>query len=106
VERELEDMARSMGANRLQLFWHVSIPLARRGLISGILLAFARALGEFGATIMVFGWQPNRITLPISVYTDFEQNQLASATGAVIALSLVSLSLIMAYNASSAGKQE
>jgi molybdate transport system permease protein len=106
VERELEDMARSMGANRVQLFWHVSIPLARRGIISGVLLAFARALGEFGATIMVFGWQPSRITLPISVYADFEQGQLASATAAVIALSLISLWLIMAYNASSAGKQE
>src|SRR4051812_42694873 len=43
VERELEDMARIMGANRLQIFWHVSIPLARRGLLSGLLLAFARS---------------------------------------------------------------
>jgi molybdate transport system permease protein len=106
VERELEDMARSMGANRLQLFWHVSIPLARRGLLSGILLAFARALGEFGATIMVFGWQPHKLTLPISIYADYEQGQLIAATGAVIALSTVSLTLIMAYNASSAGKQD
>lgn len=106
VERELEDMARSLGANRLQMFWHVSIPLARRGLLSGLLLAFARALGEFGATIMVFGWQPKQITLPISIYADFEQNQLASATAAVVALSVVSLALIMAYNASSASRQD
>jgi molybdate transport system permease protein len=58
VAQEMEDQARLMGANRLQLLWHVSIPLARRALASGIVLAFARALGEFGATVMVFGWQP------------------------------------------------
>jgi molybdate transport system permease protein len=106
VERELEDMARVMGANRLQLFWHVSVPLARRGLLAGLVLSFARALGEFGATVMVFGLQPDRLTLPISIYAEFEHGELISATGAVIALSLVSLGLIMAFNASSAGKQE
>jgi molybdate transport system permease protein len=106
VERELEDMARTLGANRLQMFWHVSIPLARRGLISGVMLAFARALGEFGATVMVFGWQPNRLTLPISIYLDYEQDHLFHATAAVIALSVISLGLIMAYNASSASRQE
>lgn len=105
VERELEDIARLFGANRLQTFWHVSVPLARRGLISGLVLAFARALGEFGATVMVFGWQPRRLTLPISIYADYEQGNLSHATGAVIALSALSLGLIMLYNASSAGRQ-
>jgi molybdate transport system permease protein len=106
VERELEDQARSMGANRLQLFWHVSIPLARRGLLSGVVLAFARALGEFGATVMVLGIQPNKLTLPISVYFDFDHGELSAATGTVLALSMVSLGLIMAYNASAASRQE
>lgn len=106
IDREMEDVARLMGANRLQLFWHVSIPLARRGLISGLLLAFARALGEFGATIMVFGWQPNKVTLPISIYSDYEQGHLSHATGAVVVLSLISLGIIMAYNASSVGRQD
>ncbi|HVT89433.1 MAG TPA: molybdate ABC transporter permease subunit [Tepidisphaeraceae bacterium] len=104
VDHDLEDLARCLGASRFQLFWHVSIPLARRGLVSGILLAFARSLGEFGATIMVFGWQPNRITLPISIYADFEQNQLDHAGGAVIALSILSLALVMAYNSSSTSR--
>lgn len=106
IESELEDIARVMGANRLQMFWHVSIPLARRGILSGLILAFARALGEFGATMMVFGWQPDRVTLPISIYRDYEANQLTNATAAVMALSLVSLGLVMAYNASSAGKRD
>lgn len=105
VDRELEDMTRTLGANRLQMFWHVSIPLARRGLASGILLAFARALGEFGATIMVFGWQ-SRLTLPISIYADYERGQTSHATVAVVVLSIVSLSLILFYNASSLSRQE
>lgn len=104
IEHDLEDLARCLGATRWQMFWHVSIPLARRGLLSGILLAFARSIGEFGATIMVFGWQPSRITLPISIYADFEQGNLSNATPAVIALSIVSLALIMAYNSISASK--
>ena len=105
VERELEDIAVLMGANRLQLFWHVSVPLAIRGLSSGLILAFARALGEFGATVMVFGWQPGRLTLPISIYADFEQGEHSHAKAAVVALSFISLSLVMAYNATSAARQ-
>ena len=57
VERELEDVAVLMGAGRFRVFWNVSIPIARRGLISGLILAFARSLGEFGATLMVYGNQ-------------------------------------------------
>lgn len=106
VDRDLEDAARIMGATRLQVFWHVSIPLARRGLVSGLLLAFARALGEFGATMMVFGWQPGRLTLPISIYADYEQGELSHAKAAVVALSLISLSLVLAYNVTLAGKRE
>jgi molybdate transport system permease protein len=106
IERDLEDAARIMGANRLQVFWHVGIPLARRGLVSGLLLAFARALGEFGATMMVFGWQPGRLTLPISIYADYEQGNLPNATGAVVSLSLISLSLVLAYNLTLANKHE
>src|SRR5437667_1319304 len=64
VERELEDVARLMGASPLQIFWHVSLPLARRGILSGTLLAFARSLGEFGATVMVLGVSPGRPTPP------------------------------------------
>jgi molybdate transport system permease protein len=106
VEREFEDTARVLGAGSLQLFWHVSLPMARRGILSGIILAFARALGEFGATVMVFGWQPDRVTLPISVYSDYEQGNLAHATSAVIALITLSLVLIALYNRSTLGRQE
>ena len=106
VEKEMEDVATLMGAGRLATFWHVSLPLARRGIAAGLILAFARSLGEFGATAMVLGIQPDRLTLPISVWVDYEQGDLAHAAAAVAALTAVSLALVMAYNASSASRQE
>lgn len=106
VDRELEDSARLMGAGRWQTFWQLSLPLARRGIYSGLLLSFARAIGEFGATVMVLGIQPGRITLPVSIYTDFEQGDLDHARFAVRALALLSLALVMAYNRSAVSVQE
>jgi molybdate ABC transporter permease protein/molybdenum ABC transporter molybdate-binding protein len=100
VDREMEDVARVMGANLLQTFWHVSLPIARRGIASGMLLAFARALGEFGATVMVLGDRPHRRTLPISIYNDYVSGDLAHAAPAVITLSAISLAVVLLYNRS------
>lgn len=93
VDRELEEIAKLMGASALQTFWHVSLPLARRGIFSGLLLTFARSLGEFGATVMVLGAFADRQTLPIFIY-----NEPARAAAAVWALTAVSLVLILLYN--------
>ncbi|CAN5437505.1 molybdate ABC transporter permease subunit [soil metagenome] len=98
VEPEYEEIARLFGAGRLQTFWHVNLPLARRGIASGLLLAFARALGEFGATVMVFGSQEGRQTLPISIYQDFVGLDLSHAAPAVVLLSAISLAVMIAYN--------
>jgi len=106
VPREFEDIARTFGASLRQIFWHVSLPWARRGLISGLILAFARALGEFGATVMVFGWQPRRQTLPILIYARYEQGEITSASGAVIVLLAVSVAMIFLYNRSPGLTQE
>ena len=106
VDREMEEIARLMGANRLQVFWHVALPLARRGIASGLLLCFARALGEFGATIMVMGDLPRRQTLPISIYNDYVSGDLARAWPGVIALSAISLGVIFFYNRSVLGRRE
>ena len=106
VERELEDSARLMGATPWQTFWHLTLPLARRGVYSGLLLAFARALGEFGATVMVFGRQPQRLTLPISIYDDYELGQLTHAAWAVAALTVLSIALVLAYNRSAVSVQD
>jgi molybdate transport system permease protein len=106
IERELEEVATLLGATRLQAFWHVSLPLARRGIASGLLLTFARALGEFGATVMVLGQFSNRQTLPISIYDDWIDGQMTHAAAAVFALTLISLSLILLYNRSPWTKKE
>ncbi len=98
VEREMEDVARLMGAGTLGVFWHVSLPLARRGIASGVLLAFARALGEFGATVMVFGQMAGRRTLPLSVYNDYLTGDIPHALPAVGILLCSSLVLIVVYN--------
>jgi len=70
VDPRLETAARSLGAGRMAAFFTVSLPLARRGVIAGWLLAFARSLGEFGATIMVAGnIQGQTRTIPLEIFT-------------------------------------
>lgn len=100
VDPELEDVATLMGANAFQTFWHISIPLARRGIASGLLLSFARALGEFGATVMVLGEFPRKQTLPISIYNDWIDGQMGHAAVAVWALTGISLLVMLIYNRS------
>ena len=90
VDIHLEEAAYTEGANPWQLFRHVMLPLSGRALASGLVLCWTRALGEFGATMMVFGWQPNRVTLPVMVWAEYERGELAAATSAVIALGVVS----------------
>ena len=69
VETTLEDAARTLGLSELGIFFRISLPLAWRGILAGTLLAFARAMGEFGATLMIAGNLPGKTqTLPMAVY--------------------------------------
>lgn len=69
VPVRLEQIARTLGANERRVFFTITLPLAARGVISGLLLAFARSLGEFGATILVAGNIPGRTTtVALSIY--------------------------------------
>jgi molybdate transport system permease protein len=104
IDREMESAARVMGANRFQVFWHVSLPLARRGIASGLLLAFARAIGEFGATTMVLGNFEGHQTLPIFIYTQSIGGDLRTASVAVWVMSGLSLAMILIYNRSSSAR--
>jgi len=75
LDEELLLVARTLGATRLTLFWRVGIPIAKSGLLAGALLAFARALGEFGATLMFAGNLEGRTqTLPLAIYTALESD--------------------------------
>ncbi len=80
VNPALEQIARTLGASEWRVFFTVTLPLARRGIFAGVLLAFARALGEFGATIMVAGNIPGRTTtLPVAIYSDVQAGDDAHA---------------------------
>ena len=69
VDPQLEDAARVLGLREAAVFFRVSLPLAARGITAGALLAFARALGEFGATLMIAGNLPGRTqTLSVAIY--------------------------------------
>lgn len=71
VDPRLEQMARTLGAGRAETFFRISLPLARRGIIAGSVLAFARSIGEFGATIMIAGNIPGQTqTIPVFIYTE------------------------------------
>lgn len=73
VDPRLEAMARTLGSGRLRTAWTVTLPLARRGLLAGAVLAFTRALGEFGATIIVAGSIPGRTqTLALRIFHDIQ----------------------------------
>ena len=95
VDEELLVVARSLGASRARVLFGVAVPLARRGLVAGAALAWARALGEFGATLMFAGNLGGRTqTLPLAVYTALESDLRAAQAMAVV-LVLVALALLV-----------
>lgn len=76
VNPRFEQMARSLGAGESRVFWTMTLPLARRGIVGGLLLAFARALGEFGATVLVAGNIPRRTsTISLAIYNAVQIGQ-------------------------------
>jgi molybdate transport system permease protein len=97
VESNLEKAGRSMGYNRWTVFARVTLPLAWRGIVAGIMLAFARAMGEFGATLMVAGNIPGRTqTVSIAIYEAVNAGNDALANMLVIIVSLVCVILLVA----------
>jgi molybdate transport system permease protein len=91
-DRRLEEAARTLGASRWTVFRRVTLPLVRPSLLAGIVLCWARALGEFGATITFAGNLPNVTqTLPLFVYLKLESTDADAAI--VLSLLLVAISL-------------
>jgi molybdate transport system permease protein len=89
VDHDLEDAARVDGASERELFIHVTVPLAGTALTAGLVMAWARALGEFGATIMFAGnVEGHTQTLPLVVYSEFQSGNLDTsiAAGAILVL--------------------
>ncbi|ABQ90187.1 molybdate ABC transporter permease subunit [Roseiflexus sp. RS-1] len=80
VDPVLENAARTLGASELRILWRVTLPLARRGILAGVILGSARALGEFGATLMITGNIPGRTqTLPVAIYDAVQAQRYADA---------------------------
>ena len=99
VDNKLEDAARTLGASEWRVFWTITIPLAWPGLIAGLVLSFSRALGEFGATIMVAGNIPGKTqTIPLAIYFAAESNDLTTAGIYVLLISFLTFSLILWLN--------
>lgn len=95
VDTELIDVARTLGATEWSLFRHVLLPLSYRGLLAGLTLAFARALGEFGATLMVAGNIPGETqTLPLALYSAVQAGEDRAALRYAATLTLLAAVLV------------
>jgi molybdate transport system permease protein len=97
VDRDLEDAARVDGASELQLFRTITVPLASGALAAGLVMSWARALGEFGATIMFAGNVERRTqTLPLVVYGEFQGGELDASIAAAAILVLAAFGVLVA----------
>lgn len=95
VDIEYEKAAFTLGKSEIETFFLVTLPLAKKGLIAGLILSFARALGEFGATIMIAGNIPGKTsTMPLAIYSAFQSGEDQLATTLVIILTFVSVAVI------------
>ncbi len=97
VDRELEKAAYTLGRSEWRTALEVTLPLARNGILAGLVLAFARALGEFGATLMLAGNIPGRTaTVPLAIYTAVQTGEGGEALVLVAALTALSCAVLVA----------
>jgi molybdate transport system permease protein len=100
IDGQLEMAAQVLGLSNAATFWRVTLPLAWRGIIAGVLLGFARSLGEFGATLMVAGSIPGKTqTLSVAVYEAVQagQDELALKLVLVISVTCIATLLTASY---------
>lgn len=91
MSRSLEEASATIGATRWQTFWYVTLPSLRGAIVSGALLTFARAVGEFGSTILVSGNLAGRTqTAPLYIFAKFNEGQIEAANAIAIVLALFS----------------
>lgn len=97
VPTATENAARTLGCSEWAVFFRVSLPLAARGILAGTMLAFARAMGEFGATLMIAGNLPGRTqTLSLAVYSAVQAGDDALAGRLVLVISVVCVAILWA----------
>jgi molybdate transport system permease protein len=99
VDRSCERAARTLGASELKLFWRVTLPLARRSILAATALAFARSLGEFGATLMVAGDIPGRTqTVALAIKDASDAGNTTVAITLALVISVVALGILTLAN--------
>jgi molybdate transport system permease protein len=99
VDRSCERAARTLGASEWRLFWRVTLPLAQRSILAATALAFARSLGEFGATLMVAGSIPGKTqTMAVAIYDAVEAGNGRLALTLVLMISGVALVILSLAN--------
>jgi sulfate transport system permease protein len=97
---ELEEASASLGASRWQTFQRVLLPMLLPSIITGVALAFARALGEYGSVVFISGNMPMRTEItPLIIITKLEQFDYAGAAAVAVVLLLISFVLLLAINA-------
>ncbi len=95
ISKEVEDAAFVDGCTEWQLLWRVMLPIAWRGVVAGGLLGFLRALGEFGATLMVAGNIPGKTqTLAMAIYNAVQANNMAAANGFALILITIAFGML------------
>jgi len=99
VDRSYERAARTLGASEWRVFWRVTVPLARRSIVAAAALAFARALGDFGVTIMIAGNIPGRTqTVAVAIYDAVESGNGTAARTLVVTISLIAMAVLTVVN--------
>jgi sulfate transport system permease protein len=98
-DREIEESAASLGANRWQTFWRVTLPMLRPALLTGFTLAFARALGEYGSVIFIAGNMPMKTEItPLLIITKLEEFDYPGATAIAVVMLVASFVLLLTIN--------
>lgn len=96
IDKDIEDAARTLGKSEWQIFLTVTLPLGWRGLLTGTVLAFARAIGDFGTTLMVVGNIPQKTqTMPIAIYDAVLSGNTSLANTLVLVMTVVALSVLL-----------
>ncbi|MGP4059683.1 molybdate ABC transporter permease subunit [Halobacillus sp. H74] len=98
-DHDLENTALTLGASKLKIFFSISFPLAWPGLLAGLVMVFARSLGEFGATLMIAGYIPGKTdTIPLAIYFAVEAGRMEQAIMWVIIIIALGFSAVLWLN--------
>lgn len=99
IDNDISNAARTLGVSEWRIFWTITIPLAWPGIAAGTVLAFARALGEFGATLMMAGNIPGKTqTIPLAIFFAVEGGDISTALFWVLIIFVLSLAVIISTN--------